>query len=521
MSSEPVGAPARIAVVEDDPEIRTLFETILRSAGHFPRAFSSGDEFLARGAGAPFDVVITDFQMKGASGMDVLKACRADPDSPEVLLVTGHASIRHAVEAMRLGAFDYLAKPAEPKELLHRVAQALETRRLKRAVDALAGEVRRHHAVSPPVAESPKMREFLARAFRAAETSSTVLIMGETGTGKDVIARHIQAAGPRASRTYLTVNCAALPEHLLESELFGHARGAFSGAHAMKRGLFEEASGGTLFLDEIGSMSPAARRSFFASSRKARCGGSERTSRLSGRPNSRRHEPGSSGGRRQGRVSRGPLLSALRRHARRAAACERREDIVPLARTFLAESVRRLGKLRVFAPEVPALLESYVFPGNVRELRYAIEQAAILSEDGTIRPSDFALTGEIRGEGARLRAQKSRPRFERHHAGKNPPCSGRKRGQPGPGSARARHQPGDVLPAAGPDGEGRGRGWREGIGVGRLTAWRGQPPPSFRAVPAAGARSLRAHGNPRSRSAAASDSASEPRRPPRSRSGPS
>jgi DNA-binding NtrC family response regulator len=409
MSSESVGASARIAVVEDDPEIRTLFETILRSAGHFPRAFSSGDEFLARGAGAPFDVVITDFQMEGASGMDVLKACRTDPDSPEVLLVTGHASIRNAVEAMRLGAFDYLAKPAEPKELLHRVAQALETRRLKRAVDALAGEVRRHHAVSPPVAESPRMREFLARAFRAAETSSTVLILGETGTGKDVIARHIQAAGPRASRTYLTVNCAALPEHLLESELFGHARGAFSGAHAMKRGLFEEASGGTLFLDEIGSMSPAAQAKLLRVLEEGtvrRVGENQPVPvdvRILAATNRDLPEAVAAGEFREDLYYRLSVVTLVVPPLR-----ERREDIVPLARTFLAESVRRLGKLRVFAPEVPALLESYVFPGNVRELRYAIEQAAILSEDGTIRTSDFVLTGEIRGEGAaRLRRQKS------------------------------------------------------------------------------------------------------------------
>jgi len=407
MSSEPVGGPARIAVVEDDPEIRTLFETILRSAGHFPRAFSSGDEFLARSSGAPFDVVITDFQMEGASGMDVLKACRADPDAPEVLLVTGHASIRNAVEAMRLGAFDYLAKPAEPKELLHRVAQALETRRLKRAVDALAGEVRRHHAVSPPVADSPRMREFLARAFRAAETSSTVLILGETGTGKDVIARHIQAAGPRSNRTYLTVNCAALPEHLLESELFGHARGAFSGAHAMKRGLFEEASGGTLFLDEIGSLSPAAQAKLLRVLEEGtvrRVGENQPVPvdvRILAATNRDLPAAVAAGEFREDLYYRLSVVTLVVPPLR-----ERREDIVPLARTFLAETVRRLGKLRVFAPEVPALLESYVFPGNVRELRYAIEQAAILSEDGTIRTSDFALTGEVRADGAgRLRGQ--------------------------------------------------------------------------------------------------------------------
>ena len=403
-------APAWIAVVEDDAPIRALFETILRSAGHSPRSFSSGDEFLGRTAGPAFDVVITDFQMEGASGLDVLRACRSEPDPPEVLLVTGHASVRNAVEAMRLGAFDYLAKPAEPKELLHRVAQALETRRLKRAVDALAGEVRRRHAVAPPVAESPRMREFLARAFRAAETSSTVLILGETGTGKDVIARQIQAAGPRSSRTYLTVNCAALPEHLLESELFGHARGAFSGAHALKRGLFEEASGGTLFLDEIGSMSSAAQAKLL---RVLEEGAVRRVGenhpvpvdvRILAATNRDLAEAVAAGDFREDLYYRLSVVTLVVPPLR-----ERREDIVPLARTFLAESVRRLGKVRVFAHDVPALLESYPFPGNVRELRYAIEQAAILSEDRTIRASDFTLSGELRAGSA------SRPGAPRPH----------------------------------------------------------------------------------------------------------
>lgn len=381
---------ARIALVEDEKNVRATLGAILRSEGLDPEEFASGDEFLAQGGPSRFDVVLTDLQMEGASGLDVLKACRAAEDSAEVLLVTGFASIRNAVEAMRLGAFDYLAKPVDPKELVHRVGQALEARRLKRQVDALSGEVRRHHGATSPVAESPAMQECLARAARAAASNSTVLILGETGTGKDVVARHIQATGPRANRTYLTLNCAALPETLLESELFGHARGAFSGAHVLKRGLFEEADGGTLFLDEIGSLSLTAQAKLL-----------------------RVLEEGAV--RRVGETS--PIrvdvriLAATNRELSKAVAAEefredlfyrlsvvtlviptlreRVEDIEPLAKTFLAESVRRLGKFRTFAPETIRFLESHTFPGNVRELRYAIEQAAVLSEDGVIRPSDF------------------------------------------------------------------------------------------------------------------------------------
>jgi DNA-binding NtrC family response regulator len=229
----------RIALVEDVSGVRALFVRVLGMAGHDPTVFESGDAFLASGEAGSFDVVLPDFQMTGASGLDVLKACRAAPDPPEVLLVTGFASVRNAVEAMRLGAFDYLAKPVDAEELLHRVAQALEARRLKREVAALSGEVKRRHGSAPPIGSSRVLLDFLARARRAAETSSTVLILGETGTGKDVIARLIQSSGPRADRPYLTVNCAALPENLLESELFGHGRGAFSGATELKRGLFE------------------------------------------------------------------------------------------------------------------------------------------------------------------------------------------------------------------------------------------------------------------------------------------
>jgi len=382
---------ARIALIEDDAELRPVLTRILQSSGYDPEVFASGDEFLREKGPRAFDVVVTDFQMEGASGLDVLKACRSEEDPPEVLLVTGFASIRSAVEAMRLGAFDYLAKPADPKELLHRVAFALETRRLKRAVDALSGEVRRRQGLAPPIANSPPMRECLARARKAAASSSTVLILGETGTGKDVIARYIQSTGPRADRTYLTLNCAALPENLLESELFGHARGAFSGAHALKRGLFEEANAGTLFLDEIGSMSLPAQAKLL---RVLEDGAVRRV------------------GENQAISVDVRILAATNRNLQKAVAAqefredlyyrlsvvtlevpplrERGEDLEPLALHFLAESVRRLGKMRVFAPETIEVLRSYLFPGNVRELRYAIEQAVILSEEAALTPANFA-----------------------------------------------------------------------------------------------------------------------------------
>ncbi len=405
-------AHTRVALIEDDPEVRPILDRILRSEGYEPELFESGDEFLRGRGPKAFDVVVTDFQMDGASGIDVLKACRAEEDPPDVLLVTGHASIRNAVESMRLGAFDYLAKPVDPKELLHRISQALEARRLKHAVDALSGEVRRRHGLAPPIGNSLAMRDFLARARKAAASSSTVLLLGETGTGKDVIARHIQSTGPRADRTYLTVNCAALPDNLLESELFGHARGAFSGAHTLKRGLFEEAHGGTLFLDEIGSMSLPAQSKLL---RVLEDGAVRRVGE---------NQPINVDVR---------ILAATNRDLKAAIADQtfrddlyyrlsvvtlvvpplrdRRDDIQPLARHFLAESVRRLGKMRVFAPETLDFLSEYPFPGNVRELRYAIEQAVILSEEGVLLPTDFAsLRAAVDGRLPRAAPPRSRSR---------------------------------------------------------------------------------------------------------------
>ncbi|HEV2064891.1 MAG TPA: sigma-54 dependent transcriptional regulator [Thermoanaerobaculia bacterium] len=380
----------RIAIIDDEESVRVVLARILRTAGFDAEVFASGDEFLRRGGGGGFDVVLTDFQMEGASGLDVLKTCRGEDDPAEVLLVTGHGSVRNAVDAMKLGAFDYLTKPVEPKELLHRVGLAAEAKRLKREVGALSGEVRRRHGSEPPTAESKAMRECLAHARKAAASSSTVLILGETGSGKDVVARFIQASGPRADRPYLTINCAALPETLVESELFGHARGAFSGANTTKRGLFEEANGGTLFLDEIGSVPPPVQAKLLRVLEEGivrRVGENQPIAldvRIIATTNRDLVKAIASGEFRDDLYYRLSVVTLTVPPLR-----ERREDIEPLARRFLAESVRRLGKLRVFAPETLDVFRSYAFPGNIRELRYAIEQAAVLSEQATLLPADF------------------------------------------------------------------------------------------------------------------------------------
>lgn len=392
----------KVALIEDDPDVLRLLERVLQSTDLDLELFGSGVEFLEGSGPSRFDIVVTDLEMPGASGIDVLKGCRAEPESPEVLVVTGHATVRSAVEAMRLGAFDYLAKPLNPEELLHRVGQAAEVRRMKRKIGALGGEVRRRHGLAPPIGDSPAMREFLAQARRVAASSTTALILGETGTGKDVVARHIQSTGPRADRTYLTINCAALPDNLFESELFGHGRGAFSGALTAKRGLFEQADGGTLFLDEVGSLASTAQAKLL------RVLEDGRVRRL--------------GENTENRVDVRILASSNRDLPRAVDAAQFREDlffrlsvvtlripplreraadIEPLAQHFLAESCRRLGKLRVFAPETMRFLQSYSYPGNIRELRYGIEEAVILSGDEVLRPGDFAFSRRASDRAAR------------------------------------------------------------------------------------------------------------------------
>ncbi len=401
----------RVALIEDDDLVRHFLSTVLASAGHEPDVFDSGDAFLAADGPASFDIVVTDFQMAGASGIDVLKACLAAVDPPEVILVTGAGSIRMAVEAMGLGAFDYLAKPVDSAELLHRVAQAIEAKRLRWQVETLSRESLRRDGPVSPVAASAAMRDFLVLARRAAASSSTVLLVGETGTGKDVAARYIVANSPRAGKPFLTLNCAALPENLLESELFGHARGAFSGAHALKRGLFEEASGGTLFLDEVGSMSLSAQAKLLRVLEEdtvRRVGENKPIGvdvRIVAASNRDLNGAIASGEFRADLFYRLSVVTLVVPTLR-----ARREDIEPLARQFLAEAVRRTGRERTFTPETLEFLREYDFPGNVRELRYGIEQAVVLSEGPVLTPGDFRFSAVLSGpREPPARARRSRP----------------------------------------------------------------------------------------------------------------
>ncbi len=243
--------PLRVAAVDDDLGVLELISSILENADVALETYSDPQLFLDRTDVSSFDLILSDLMFPSSTGIDLLHDVKERSSKPKFVIMTSHASIPTAVQAMKDGAFDYLSKPFRVQELLNLVRRASEAN----APPTSAGEA---PARDFAIGRSPGWTSLLERARRVAELPSTVLIRGETGTGKEVLSRYIASFGPRAEKTFVALNCATLPENLIESELFGHVRGAFSGATAPRRGLFEEAHGGTLFLDEIGTMPLAA-----------------------------------------------------------------------------------------------------------------------------------------------------------------------------------------------------------------------------------------------------------------------
>src|SRR6516165_8953901 len=250
---------ATILLVDDEPSARTIMALLLRKRGH--RVSEAADVGAATKALADtaFEVVVTDLRMPDGDGLDVLRAAKAHCPDADVILLTAYAGWESAKEAIQLGAFDYFEKGREPDELLHRIDRAVEDKALRRENENLRAQVRERFGLPGLVAASPQMREVLDLVGRVAPTDATVLIRGESGTGKEVVAKALHHASGRSSGRFVAINCGALPETLLESEMFGHMKGAFTGAGASKKGLFEEADGGTVFLDEIGEMTPVCK----------------------------------------------------------------------------------------------------------------------------------------------------------------------------------------------------------------------------------------------------------------------
>jgi DNA-binding NtrC family response regulator len=384
---------SQILIVEDDKVARELLDEILRGEGHAVDALPSGDEAVARAGKKDYDLVISDVRLgDSASGFDVLKSFQERATETPVILITAFGDVTGAMAAIQKGAYDYVSKPFNVGELKLTVARALErTRLLEENRAARAREGDKPPRIESIVGAAPAMLDVYKMVARVAPTMSTVLVVGESGTGKELVARAIHTHSPRASGPFVAVNCTALTESLLESELFGHAKGAFTGAVASKRGIFEEAQGGTVFLDVIGDVNAKMQAQLLRVLQEGeigRVGGTEAIQvdvRVVAATNRELEDEVKAGRFREDLYFRINVVTIRLPPLR-----ERPSDIPLLVEHFLAKYAARERRADAgVAREASALLSRYAWPGNVRELENVIERALALSKDGVILPSDL------------------------------------------------------------------------------------------------------------------------------------
>ncbi len=381
---------ACVLVVDDDELIRALMQEKLPGCGFEVVTAASGPEALDRLREIPCDVVLLDQLMPGMNGIETLQAIRQLPDPPEVVFLTAFGSIETAVEAMKLGANDYLQKPCDMAALDMLLKRACEKHRLTHEVSALRGALGRR-SLPPLTCHSPEMAELMRVIQKCAPTDSTVLIQGETGTGKELVANEIYRRSRRADKPFIPVNCGALQEQLLESELFGHEKGAFTGATTMRHGLFEVAEGGTIFLDEIGEMHPNTQVKLLRvlqSGEVRRVGGNRVTHvdvRVIASTNKDLSKETREGRFREDLFYR---LSVLTLHV--PPLRERKQEIPHLVEYFLEQScARHRCAPKEVADDVLEVLMSHNWPGNVRELENIVELAVVLSDGPVIQVADL------------------------------------------------------------------------------------------------------------------------------------
>jgi DNA-binding NtrC family response regulator len=382
---------AKILVIDDDAVARDLLADALKKEGYEVEAFADGAEAIERGRKAPVDLVLTDIRMGAMDGLTVLREFKKfSPDTPIVLL-TAFGSLEGAIEAMKQGAYDYLAKPFKKEEIKLVVQRSLEHCRLVRENARYRAELRDREEWSQMVGSSPAMLEVYKLVARVSEGRSTVLLEGESGTGKELIAKAIHTNSPRREKPFVPVNCAALPDTLLESEMFGHEKGAFTGATAAKPGLFETANGGTLFLDEIGDLGAALQVKLLRvmqDQEVRRVGGTSSVKvdvRIIAATNRDLASLVREGKFRDDLYYRLNVVRIVL-----PSLAERREDIPLLAYHFLRKYTGGASHpVKGFLPETMALLQRYHWPGNVRELENAIERAVSLSHGPFVMPDDL------------------------------------------------------------------------------------------------------------------------------------
>ncbi|MGH9355354.1 MAG: sigma-54-dependent transcriptional regulator [Terriglobia bacterium] len=380
-----------VLVVDDDPDTRDLLREVLVEEGYRVAVSGSGEDALRIGEQEGFDVIISDMKLgPNLNGLDVLRAYKAIQPESEVILITAFGSMETAIEAVKAGAFDYISKPFKIEEVVLQVSRAIENRSLVRENRNLKRQLGHQGHIASLVGRSAAMLDIYKRIAMVSDSRCTVLIYGESGTGKEVVARAIHCNGLRAEQRFFAVDCGALAESLLETELFGHVRGSFTGAFENKRGILEEASGGTVFLDEVSEMSPALQMKLLRAieEQEVRKVGSNqfiktdlRFVAASNRVLSDLVEEGK---------FRADLYYRLRVvEINIPPLRERAEDIPLLIEHFLKRLGQERGQAYSVSSQALSALLSYEWPGNVRELENALEAATALNRSGVITPDDL------------------------------------------------------------------------------------------------------------------------------------
>jgi two-component system response regulator HydG len=382
---------AKILIVDDESGMRRSLAILLRREGYAVAEAPGGKEAADHLGRDVIDLVIADLKMEPISGLDLLRLVKQMSRDTEIILMTAFGTVESAVEAMKLGAFDFVTKPFHGDEILLRIRNALEKRRLKEEIHLLRAEVKSAFGLEGIVGVSEGIRRVLNVLPRVAQTDSTVLLTGESGTGKELIARAVHAASRRAQGPFVSVSCAAFPEQLLENELFGHVKGAFTGALAARKGLFEEANGGTFFLDEIGEAPPPIQAKLLRvlEERTIRRLGDNRSIpvdvRVIAATNRDLHTAVKDKSFREDLFYR---LNVIRIHL--PPLRERPEDVPLLVRHFLALHCQRFQrKLDGFSTTAFEILTAYDYPGNIRELSNVVEQAVALAAGPMIEAHDL------------------------------------------------------------------------------------------------------------------------------------